>query len=214
MRSGSHARWISGKWLAVVGLFALGVVVGAAALMATSEAARRTSTNEFCTGACHSMQWSSAAYKRSIHYSNSLGLRATCADCHIPHHTGHANPLQYLELMVFKAKIGLRDAIAEMQGVISTREKWEQERPRLAREVEQWIRDTNSITCQNCHDLSALGGDYSALTKMIHADLVHAKVVDCLKCHHHVGHVNQPPGEEDTARAVTVEPAMGPVLQR
>jgi trimethylamine-N-oxide reductase cytochrome c-type subunit TorC len=195
-------------------LLALGALVGAAAMVAAAEMVRQTSTDEFCTGACHSMQWAGESYKRSVHYSNSLGLRAACADCHIPHHTGHADLLNYIKLMIFKAKIGVSDAVAEIQGVISTREKWEQERPRLSKEFEQWVKDTHSITCQNCHDLKAFGGDYSEMTKMVHADLLHANTVNCLKCHQHVGHVYDKGSTADTPDAATAEPLPEPSPRR
>jgi nitrate/TMAO reductase-like tetraheme cytochrome c subunit len=185
-----------------VALLGVGALVGAVALATTTEMVRQTSTDEFCASACHSMQWATESYKRSVHYSNSLGLRAGCADCHIPHHTGHASPLEYIELVAFKTQIGIRDLIAETRGVLSTREKWEQERPRLSKEFEQWVKDGHSRTCDGCHDLKAFGGDYSEMTKMVHADLLHAPTVNCLKCHQHVGHVYG-----DAGKAESQEPA-------
>jgi nitrate/TMAO reductase-like tetraheme cytochrome c subunit len=189
MRPPAHRRPVSRKWLSVIGLLAAGAFVGAASLVAATETMRRSSTDDFCANACHSMQWATEAYRRSVHYSNSLGLRAGCADCHIPHHAEHSGPLEYLEVVAFKTRIGIRDLIAEMRGVISTHEKWQQEQPRLSQEVRQWFRAGRSITCQKCHDLKAFGGDYSEMTKMVHADLLDATSVDCIKCHKHVSHV-------------------------
>lgn len=196
----------SRKWLPLVGLLAAGALVGAAVLVATTQMVRATSTNEFCAGACHSMQWANAAYQRSVHYSNSMGMRAGCADCHIPHHTGHSGPLDYLQLVAFKTHIGIRDMIAEVRGTISTREKWEEARPRLSEEFEQWVKDGHSITCTGCHDLRAFGGDYSEMTKMVHADLLHAKAVNCLKCHKHVGHVYEEAPARIAPTSVEVAP--------
>jgi nitrate/TMAO reductase-like tetraheme cytochrome c subunit len=200
-------RLMSRKWLSMVGLLAMGALAGAAILAATTEMVRATSTNEFCASACHSMQWANEAYQRSVHYSNSMGMRAGCADCHVPHHTGHAGPLEYLQLVAFKTNIGIRDMIAEVRGTISTREKWERERPRLSKEFEQWVKAGHSITCQTCHDLRAFGGDYSALTKVVHAVLLHADTVNCLKCHKHVGHVYGKAIDSDGPKAVGMEPA-------
>jgi nitrate/TMAO reductase-like tetraheme cytochrome c subunit len=118
----------------------------------------------------------------------------------VPYHTKHSGPLEYLRLVAFKTRIGVRDMIAEAGGVISTRALWEQERPRLSREVEQWFKDGRSITCQQCHDLKAFGGDYSEMTKMVHADLLHAQTVNCIKCHKHVSHVY---GKEPEAASQT-----------
>jgi trimethylamine-N-oxide reductase cytochrome c-type subunit TorC len=177
------------RWLPFAGLLAASALFGAGALFAMNESVRLSSTDEFCTSACHSMQWAGEAYRKSVHYTNSLGLRAACADCHVPYHTRHSSPLEYLELVAFKTKIGVRDIIREVQGTISTRELWEQERPRLSQDVEQWFKQSGSVTCQQCHDLKAFGGDYSEMTKMVHADLLHADTVNCIKCHKHVGHV-------------------------
>jgi nitrate/TMAO reductase-like tetraheme cytochrome c subunit len=177
------------RWLPVAGFLSAGALIGAAGLFAMYEGVRLSSTDEFCTSACHSMQWAGETYRDSVHYSNSLGLRAGCADCHVPHHTGHSGPLQYLELVAFKTKIGIRDIIREANGTIATRELWQQERPRLSQDVEQWFKQSGSVTCQQCHDLKAFGGDYSEMTKMVHADLLHADTVNCIKCHKHVGHV-------------------------
>lgn len=184
------------KWWTIAGLLAAGALVGAASLVVATEAVRQASTYEFCSGACHSMQWATESNQRSVHYSNSLGLRAACADCHIPHHTGHSGPIEYLELVAFKAKGGIGDLIAEMRGGIPTREKWEREQPRLSQAVVQWFEDSRSITCQGCHDLKAFGGDYSQMTKMVHADLLHATTVNCVKCHKHVGHVYSTSAED------------------
>ena len=43
------------------------------------------STEEFCIS-CHTMKDNVyPAYAESIHYSNRSGVRASCADCHVPH---------------------------------------------------------------------------------------------------------------------------------
>ena len=210
MRHSAYQRRASRKWWPIVGLLGAGALVGVASMVVLSEVIRRSSTDEFCTGACHSMQWATEAYRRSVHYSNSLGLRAGCADCHIPHHLGHSGPLEYLERVAFKARIGLRDLIAEMRGAISTQAQWEQERPRLSREVEQWFEDRRSITCQQCHNLKAFGGDYSRMTKMVHADLPHAKSVNCVKCHRHVGHIYSSEPEANTWTGTSAQPAPRP----
>ena len=206
MRHKAVRRLASRKWLPIAGMLAVGALVGAASLMAAMQAVHYSSTDEFCTNACHSMQWATDAYRRSEHYSNSLGLRAGCADCHVPYHTKHSGPLEYLERVAFKTKIGIRDMIAEARGEIATRGQWEQERPRLSREVEQWFKDSRSITCQQCHDLKAFGGDYSKMTKMVHADLLLATTVNCIKCHKRAGHVYGADPEAESQTDASAEP--------
>ena len=47
-----------------------------------------TNTMEFCVS-CHEMeQLIFEEYKKSIHYSNRTGVRAICADCHVPRDWG------------------------------------------------------------------------------------------------------------------------------
>lgn len=177
------------KWLPAAVLLAVGALIGAGSLVGVTEAVRLSSTEEFCTSACHSMQWATEAHQRSVHYSNSLGLRASCADCHLPYRSRHPAALEYLELIAHKMRIGVRDTFMEARGAIATRELWEQERPRLSQQVERWFVAGRSTSCQQCHDLKAFGGDYSEMTRMVHAELVDADTVNCIRCHKHVGHV-------------------------
>ena len=81
-------------------LLVIGLVIGAGGVIATQVMVERTGTNEFCGGACHSMQWVAAEWKASSHAVNRTGVSAGCHDCHIPH--------DYPELLWYKAKAGSR----------------------------------------------------------------------------------------------------------
>ena len=132
----------SAKW-SVLALLVGGVVIGGGSVIATQVMVAQTGTNEFCGGACHSMQWVSQEYKKSIHFANSKGIQATCHDCHIPR--------AYPQLLWYKAKVGIRDVIQETRGVISTEEKFNKERPRLAKAVWAEYKETDSANCRQCH---------------------------------------------------------------
>src|SRR5262245_8771417 len=93
-------------------------------------------TDAFCGGACHSMQWVAREHKESIHGVNRTGVKAACHDCHIPEH--------YPELLWYKAKAGIKDAIGEMRGVIDTEEKFKKERLRMAQLVWAEYKADNS----------------------------------------------------------------------
>src|SRR4029077_8580686 len=114
----------SARW-SVLALLIVGLLIGAGGVIATQVMVAETGTNEFCGGACHSMQWVAQEYKQSVHYANRTGVRAGCHDCHIPDH--------YPKLLWYKAKAGINDAIQEARGVISTEEKFKKERLRLAK---------------------------------------------------------------------------------
>src|SRR4029077_19470628 len=75
----------SARW-SVLALLIVGLLIGAGGVIATQVMVAETGTNEFCGGACHSMQWVAQEYKQSVHSTNRTGMRAGCHDCHIPHH--------------------------------------------------------------------------------------------------------------------------------
>ena len=166
-------------------LIALGIAVGIVGAGATTWMVNATSSENFCATACHSMQWAAAAYARAPHYANPHGVRASCADCHIPFESRPATPFQYVFGTIWTKQLdGTHDAIAELRGTISTEEKWEARRPQLAADVEAWFRQTNYGTCKGCHRLDAATGPAAD----IHADLLKAGPIDCVQCHADVGH--------------------------
>lgn len=166
-------------------LLALGIALGIAIAGATTWMVNATSTENFCATACHSMQWVAAAYRRSPHFANPHGFRASCADCHIPFESRPATPFQFVFGTVWtKGLSGTHDTIAELRGTISTKEKWDARRPMLAAHVEAWFRQTNYETCRGCHSLAAATG--SAVN--IHTRLLKAGKLDCVECHADVGH--------------------------
>ena len=60
-------------------------VLGAAALGTTNFILHETSSTEFCYE-CHSHDaFIRPEYESSTHFQNSSGVRAQCADCHLPH---------------------------------------------------------------------------------------------------------------------------------
>ena len=104
----------SARW-SVLALLIIGLLIGAGGVIATQVMVAVTGTNEFCGGACHSMQWVAQEYKQSGHSANRTGVTAGCHDCHIPH--------RYPALLFYKAKAGIKDVIGEMRGVISTKRR-------------------------------------------------------------------------------------------
>ena len=67
----------------IVGLLAIGVVIGWLSLGGTHAILEKTSSTEFCLS-CHTMDTPFKEYQGSVHFSNAKGIRAECADCHIP----------------------------------------------------------------------------------------------------------------------------------
>ena len=169
----------SATW-SVLSLLIVGLVIGAGGVIGTKVMVAVTGTNEFCGGACHSMQWAAEEYRQSIHYANRTGVQAGCHDCHIPH--------SYPQLLWYKAKAGTKDVIGEIRGVISTKEKFEKERLRMAQEVWAEFKDNNSANCQHCHAFSAeIIAKQKEMAQSMH-QMVLQKQGTCVDCHKGLAH--------------------------
>jgi nitrate/TMAO reductase-like tetraheme cytochrome c subunit len=169
----------SARW-SVLALVVVGLVIGAGGVIGTQVMVAATGSNEFCGGACHSMQWVAQEYRQSVHFANRTGVRASCHDCHIPH--------DYPQLLWYKAKAGLHDAIQEASGVISTEEKFKNERTRLAKSVWTEYKQTNSENCQHCHAFdAAIVSKQKDFVQPMHQQFL-AKSATCIDCHKGIAH--------------------------
>ena len=169
----------STRW-SVLALVLAGVVIGAGATIGTQVMVAVTGTNEFCGGACHSMQWVAKEYRQSVHFANRTGVQATCHDCHIPR--------AYPELLWYKAKAGLRDVIQEARGVIDTEDKFKKERLNLAKSVWAEYKRTDSRACQHCHTFDAATlGRQKEFVRPMHQQVL-SKTATCIDCHKGVAH--------------------------
>ena len=165
----------------VLTLLVIGIIVGGAATVGTAVMVGVTGTDKFCGSACHSMQWVAQEHKGSVHVANRTAFHAGCHDCHIPKH--------YPELLVYKAKAGIHDAIGEMRGVIDTEEKFKKERLRMAKLVWDEYKSNNSQNCRNCHQFSPeILAKQKEFVQPMHQQVLEGKAT-CIDCHKGVGHV-------------------------
>lgn len=170
----------SARW-SVLALVVLGLVIGAGAVIATQVMVTATGTNAFCGGACHSMQWVAQEYRQSPHGVNRTGVSAGCHDCHIPH--------AYPQVLWYKASAGIKDAIGEMRGVISTEDKFKKERLNMAKSVWAEYKETNSANCRTCHTFTPdVLGKQKPFVKPMHEQFL-SGAATCIDCHKGVGHV-------------------------
>jgi len=176
-------RWLfspSARW-SVFALLLVGGLAGAVSVIGTQVAVAVTGTDEFCGNACHShAKFVYPEHKESIHYSNRTGVRATCSDCHIPH--------SYPAKLLYKAKAGITDAIAEARGVISTQEKFDKERWRMANHVWDEMRADNSANCRTCHDPAAMNSAKQSEDAVKQHKKFAAGKATCIDCHTGVAH--------------------------
>jgi cytochrome c-type protein NapC len=139
-----------------------------------------TNTETFCIS-CHTMRDNVyEEYKTSIHYKNRSGVRATCADCHVPH--------EWSSKMMRKVGAA-KDVWGQITGVVSTPEKFEEHR--LAMATREWgrFRRDNSLACRNCHET-----DYFDFSKQgdpgtyMHQTMLEDGGFTCIDCHKGIAH--------------------------
>lgn len=174
--------WPRTKWLLGIPLGGfLALVVGAAAMFGTGAAIEATGTDEFCATACHSHeQFIYPEWKESVHYSNRSGVRAGCADCHIPK--------EYPDKLIVKTKAGIRDGYHEfVLGSISTRERFEARRAEMAEKVWEEMRANDSRACRTCHKAESFA-DQSDRAERMHGRMETGDTT-CIDCHDGVAHL-------------------------
>jgi nitrate/TMAO reductase-like tetraheme cytochrome c subunit len=135
----------------MLGLVVLGVGLGAGALAVVEQAAQRSESIEFCTS-CHIMDATVfEEYKETSHYSNASGMRATCADCHVPDRHSAGEVTAYLS-----TKIGaVRFLYGWATGRASEPEHLLERREEMAERVWAEMRASDSRACRRCHDDTA-----------------------------------------------------------
>ncbi len=118
-------------------------------------------------------------YKKSSHYMNHSGVRATCPDCHVPK--------QWVDKVLRKVRAS-NELFHKLRGSINTPEKFYAKRLILARKVWDSMRATNSRECRNCHASEFMRMDTQpSLAGQTHqwADK-HKKT--CIDCHQGITH--------------------------
>lgn len=170
----------SARW-SVLALLVIGAIGGFVATAGTQVMVHLTGTDQFCGGACHSMQWVAKEHKESIHGLNASGVGAGCHDCHIPK--------DYPYLLFYKAKAGLKDAYHEMLGTISTEEKFKKNREHMAKLVWEEYAGNNSQACRNCHVFTKEKIEkQKEFARPMHTAVLQGQGT-CIDCHKGVGHV-------------------------
>lgn len=163
------------------------VLFGGLLFAAGKLAIDHTNTLEFCIS-CHEMKDNNYhEYKTTIHARNRSGVKATCADCHVPH--------EFVDTLIRKLKAS-NDVFQHFTGRIDTPEKFEAHRLELAKRVWLRMKQSDSRECRNCHDATAMDPEKQGKT----AQKQHRKLAGgertCIDCHYGIAHKEPEGGVE------------------
>ncbi|MGB8338018.1 MAG: NapC/NirT family cytochrome c [Burkholderiales bacterium] len=163
---------LAGSFLSLLLIAGLFMTAGAAGLAWTN-------TEKFCIG-CHEMRDNVyAEYKGTIHDTNRTGVRAICADCHVPREPG--------ALIVRKMRATF-ELYGHVMGVVDTKEKFEAHRAVLAQRVWRRMKETDSVECRNCHHADKMNSELQ--TEKARARHAKGKIEGktCIDCHFAIAH--------------------------
>ena len=171
-----HKRWLLGASFLTAGVFFIAGILFWGAFNTGMEA-----TNElgFCIS-CHEMRDTVyQEYKTSIHYKNPVGVRAVCADCHVPKDWTHK---------IIRKVQASNELYHKLIGTVSTPEKFEAHRVELAQRVWATMKSTDSRECRNCHSFDAMSQDAQKATAWRRHSTAAEKGKTCIDCHQGIAH--------------------------
>ena len=118
-------------------------------------------------------------YKKSSHYANRTGVRASCPDFHVPQ--------QWVHKVV--RKVSATNELFHW-AVCSIRSEADLKAKRMALAEKVWagMQATDSRECRNCHrnDFMA-GGEQTVKAELMHA-LAETWAMTCIVCHQGITH--------------------------
>lgn len=138
-----------------------------------------TNTESFCIS-CHEMRDNVyEELQQTVHWSNRTGVRATCPDCHVPH--------EWTNKIARKMQAS-KEFWGHVFGTINTREKFLEQRPRLAQNEWARLNANNSLECRNCHDYDSM--DWAAMSDEGRFYMGQAAKTNqsCIDCHKGIAH--------------------------
>ncbi|MFW2438333.1 MAG: NapC/NirT family cytochrome c [Arenicellales bacterium] len=155
------------------------MIVGVVFWGGFNTAMEATNTLDFCIS-CHEMEENVfQEYKKTIHYTNRSGVRATCSDCHVP------DP--WVHKVVRKVQAS-NEVFHKVLGTIDTPEKFDKKRLQLAQNVWRAMKETDSRECRNCHDFSSMNPENQK--KRSRKQHINGMQVGntCIDCHKGIAH--------------------------
>jgi len=150
-----------------------------------------TGTEQFCAQNCHEMANNNTReFKDTIHDKNRTGVRATCADCHVPH----------APVPLYVAKFGaLNDLWSHhVTHAVDTPEKFDSQRSHMAQRIWTYMKGNDSRECRHCHNEAKMDPEkQSDMAKARHVKAKKEKLT-CVDCHYGIAHkVPDGPGPQE-----------------
>lgn len=175
----SHARPGSKTRRVVAATLLLGFVVGILFWGGFNTAMEASNSLEFCTS-CHEMRDTVfAEYQQTIHYRNRSGVRATCADCHVPR--------EWVPKLIRKVQ-ATNELYGKLVGTIDTPQKFEAKRAELASHVWKRMKETDSLECRNCHTAASMSPDKQTEKAQARHAKGRSEGLTCIDCHYAIAH--------------------------
>lgn len=189
-KSGLWRRLRSPSRYSLLTLLLLGIVLGIVFWGGFNTVVEMTNKEEFCIS-CHEMK--DNVYKElaenTIHYTNRTGVRAVCADCHVPK--------EWVPKMMRKIQAS-REVWGKLTGTIDTPEKFEAKRLELAEREWKRMKANDSLECRNCHAFKSMNPEVQKQRARKQHELAQKNNETCIDCHKGIAH-HKPKGmkEED-----------------
>ena len=168
----------------------VGLVVGAAGVVAFNYSLHATNTNEFCLS-CHELADNAGKeFVGTTHHTNASGKQATCGDCHVAK--------QLIPKIARKVR-AVGEIYHHFKGTIDTPEKYDEHRMWMATKTWAYMNETDSRECRNCHDEGAWKLELqSEKAQRYHSEAL-ANGKTCIDCHKGLAH-KLPPGIREDAQ--------------
>ena len=205
-RLGARIPWAFRAWEGLLGGISIHPVAAGAALFVAgiifwggfNWSMEVTNTERFCIS-CHEMRdYVYMEYKKSNHYANRTGVRASCPDCHVPREWIHK---------VARKVAATNELFHWLAGTIDTPEKFEAKRLELARHVWAGMKASDSRECRNCHEFNSMSaGQQTPKTFLVHR-LAEMWGNTCIECHQGIVH-SLPKGFDKEAAMDTLHERM------
>jgi len=139
-----------------------------------------TNSEEFCTS-CHEMRDNVyQELRRTVHFTNRSGVRATCPDCHVPHEWNDK---------IARKMAATKEVWGTIFGTINTREKFQEKRRELAEHEWTRLAANDSLECRNCHNFDFM--DFTVQSQRAseqHSTSLAKGEKTCIDCHKGIAH--------------------------